>query len=722
MHTRFHLIPSNLTVKIGSFATQRRVMRCLYVKLEKTNWQISGKFVETSCLHQAHIDENALPDGARGQEICTHARALAILGELIMRKATFSVMAGTVSALALMVGLSNAAMAESVQQPFANGEDAVYVQGTFPTGDIPSVTGPVDPSPLGFGTAGKFAPYAGAPGAQKTTEGAFMVLDSNGKAILASVGIVGADGTVHGTYANESAYATYLATAGNGPDTNGEICVIGGGASFANTTGAHTCGTGNLQKPTDADNNIKWKAVDYAHETNYVASATLAASSTVPTTNTIGSSGSGKVLVTSAGLLAISAADCSATAKCSYESSTTVDTKATAAVVPAADYRITRVAAAAVIGNSQTIAGPGSLVQQNTDPTGKVTDRTGVGPTGVTVTDKDGNSTAVTAGKTVLNAPGKGSITLDATADPVLTVTDSTFHGTTTIHNGDVAVGNSLTVYGHGSDAFNVVNGVSNLYGGAYVSGGTNASGKASDLTANSASLTVDGGTFVNGGVNINSGGLDVKGGTTTDSLKVTGQSTFGNAGQTTIGANGDVTTSGNVKAVNGGNSATLSSAGITVTDGTSTSSVTSTEVKSKKVVVGSGTNSTTIDGGTVTGVTGSFTTLTTKDSAGTSYANVGNELTSLNTRVASNSAAIAGLKSDVSTLYKLNAMAVAMPDAYLNPNERFSLAGGAGFNSDETGFGLAGAVRFDKNWSGYGGVAFSGGEAVGKVGARVGW
>ncbi len=144
---------------------------------------------------------------------------------------------------------------------------------------------------------------------------------------------------------------------------------------------------------------------------------------------------------------------------------------------------------------------------------------------------------------------------------------------------------------------------------------------------------------------------------------------------------------------------------GIVVSDGTHTTTV----------------NATSVTTGTVTATTGNFTTLNAKDSDGTSY-NVGNELTSLNARTAANSAAIAGLKGDVRTLYKLNAMAVAMPDAYLNEHERFSLAGGVGFAGDEYGIGVIGSVRFDKNWSGYGGAAFSNGEAVGKVGARVGW
>jgi hypothetical protein len=86
------------------------------------------------------------------------------------------------------------------------------------------------------------------------------------------------------------------------------------------------------------------------------------------------------------------------------------------------------------------------------------------------------------------------------------------------------------------------------------------------------------------------------------------------------------------------------------------------------------------------------------------------------------NSLAIAGLRGDVSKLYKLNSMAMAMPDAYLGEHEKFSIAGGTGFAGDKFGFGSAMAIRIDQHWSGYGGVAFSEGEVAGKVGARFGW
>jgi trimeric autotransporter adhesin len=108
---------------------------------------------------------------------------------------------------------------------------------------------------------------------------------------------------------------------------------------------------------------------------------------------------------------------------------------------------------------------------------------------------------------------------------------------------------------------------------------------------------------------------------------------------------------------------------------------------------------------------------LVTTDSAG----NLASDGGAMNARVASNSAAIASLKGDVSQLYRLNAAAISLQPIYLEQGSKFALAGGAGFNGSNTGFGLSGAARVTNMFALTGSVAISDhGDAVGRVGGIV--
>lgn len=69
-------------------------------------------------------------------------------------------------------------------------------------------------------------------------------------------------------------------------------------------------------------------------------------------------------------------------------------------------------------------------------------------------------------------------------------------------------------------------------------------------------------------------------------------------------------------------------------------------------------------------------------------------------------------------------AISIAMPDAYLNPLEKFAVAAGFGGYEGETAFGAIGAVRIDQTFSLYagGGMSTDGDQFGWKAGARAGW
>ena len=69
-------------------------------------------------------------------------------------------------------------------------------------------------------------------------------------------------------------------------------------------------------------------------------------------------------------------------------------------------------------------------------------------------------------------------------------------------------------------------------------------------------------------------------------------------------------------------------------------------------------------------------------------------------------------------------AIALSMPDSFLNDSESYSIAAGFGGTGDDTAFGAIGTIRFDETWNGYvgGGLSFKGDQYGWKIGARAGW
>lgn len=69
-------------------------------------------------------------------------------------------------------------------------------------------------------------------------------------------------------------------------------------------------------------------------------------------------------------------------------------------------------------------------------------------------------------------------------------------------------------------------------------------------------------------------------------------------------------------------------------------------------------------------------------------------------------------------------AAALSTP-VWLEADERFAISGGLGFSDGATALGATGIIRFDKNWSGFAGGAFSTDDSdlwAAKAGLRLGW
>ncbi|HET8727604.1 MAG TPA: hypothetical protein VFO41_08860 [Alphaproteobacteria bacterium] len=79
---------------------------------------------------------------------------------------------------------------------------------------------------------------------------------------------------------------------------------------------------------------------------------------------------------------------------------------------------------------------------------------------------------------------------------------------------------------------------------------------------------------------------------------------------------------------------------------------------------------------------------------------------------------------AQIDKLGKGVAVAMSMPDAYLESDKNFAIAAGFGGFDGDLGFGAVGTVRIDKTWSLYGGVGLSldGGEVGFKGGGRASW
>ena len=324
-----------------------------------------------------------------------------------------------------VIALSSAAMA----QAFTNDEVAIQSGGNpwTPVAAIPGLTAP-------------------------TTNGAYVLSGPEGLITTSVANAVGANGAPTVTYGSEASATTYVAPATNPGNVGGTYAagsyVIDSSGALISTANQAACTatTCTWVAPAATDNAVAWQKVTYAMETNGAVSGTLASGGTVPATNTANTYSPGDVLLTSTGALATAANQCTATAKCSYTAATNFDAKATAASVAATDYAYTSAAPSAVLkngANSAAIIGGGVVLGNANGQT------TAAGPGGIaTIDGTTGNTSTLTPGKLTLGyggVPGVG-ITLDSTVDPVVTVSNGTASGTTTISNGDVTAGNSLKV------------------------------------------------------------------------------------------------------------------------------------------------------------------------------------------------------------------------------------------------------------------------------------
>ncbi|MGJ8564940.1 MAG: hypothetical protein ACSHXY_15475 [Alphaproteobacteria bacterium] len=88
---------------------------------------------------------------------------------------------------------------------------------------------------------------------------------------------------------------------------------------------------------------------------------------------------------------------------------------------------------------------------------------------------------------------------------------------------------------------------------------------------------------------------------------------------------------------------------------------------------------------------------------------------------ISANSAAIAGNTQEISKLSQGLAAVAALPDMYLNSDEKWSAAGGVSVYGSDVGIGGTLAIRGNKNWSFGASAGFGGDQATGKVQVRYG-
>lgn len=500
-------------------------------------------------------------------------------------------------------------------------------------------------------------------------------------------GAVGANGKPAVTYASEAPASAYASTAtGNAGQyltENGQILTASQVASLVTAGLTIDPTTGKLggivpsgtawASPTSIDPNVKWSTINYGFETGATTSQTLASGGTVPAANATNTSAgiTNPVLVTSTGALATSASQCTATAQCTYVASAARDPRATVASLPLtpvnynsiAGGRTSSVTSVAGVTNSTTTA-PGGAVYATTDTTGKVAAYTATGPGGVAVVDNKGNTTTVGASSISVVGPN-GSVTI---ADPSITVTNGA-GSTTTINNGNISNTGTLTTAGLASlNGGVLVNGGALINGGAAVAGGLSVTGGTTTDT-----LKVTNGATV-------AGGLGVTGGVTADSVTVAGKTTTGSlavGGNASVG--GGLTVKGPT-ALNGG---------ATVTGGLSADSATAV-------------------------------VLSTQDSAGTVYGNVGNTLTSQQSQI---SALSSYTHKQVGLLSGGIATATAFESPQVDPGKKFGVALNWGEFNGYSGFAASGKFRLTDTWAATAGVGVDQNSNVSaKAGIQAQW
>lgn len=184
------------------------------------------------------------------------------------------------------------------------------------------------------------------------------------------------------------------------------------------------------------------------------------------------------------------------------------------------------------------------------------------------------------------------------------------------------------------------------------------------------------------------------------------------------------------------GNKSTFSASGIIVSDGNNNStSVTSTAVTSRTV------NATNVNTTNVTATgsvtansmsasTGSFANLSTFDSHGTYYANVGDSLSGINQHLSGLDASVASISGRVSSLETkytnlLHTVAAygAIPSISLEAGKHFAVAVGGAFDNSANGGGVSLGFNFpNTNITVSGGVGVSDSQVAGKVQAQYQW
>ncbi len=357
--------------------------------------------------------------------------------------------------------------------------------------------------------------------------------------------------------------------------------------------------------------------------------------------------------------------------------------------VPATQARVFQ----ASNGSATTTSVPGGAVYSSNAGTAGQT--TAIGAGGLTTTDigtKD--SSALTPGKLTLSygANSAVGITLDATKDPILTVTNGTPAGTTTINNGAVSAGTSVTV---GTTAANrtVITGGTATF--------TNTTGPNPVITIQG-NGTGDALKVLGGGI-FDAGGATIAGGSATPvQITPTGQVTINNAStgpgtSSALNVKGDIT-GNNVWATNNVN------AGHNVNVGNQLA------VSGQSYLNGGATISNNL---TVSGPTngGSPTTI---DMGGNRVQDVGTPI--FGTDAANKAYVDRGLNK----AYEGTAIALAISQPIIGPNQTFAIRAGWGNYESENAFGIsaAGIIGRDWLWSGStvaldGGVGWGSNNAV---------
>ena len=271
-------------------------------------------------------------------------------------------------------------------------------------------------------------------------QGAWILKDASGQGVQVSGNVD--RGTVTATYAAESSYAGYT----GGLDANGNVQFDNTTHAFLPTSAAcpasDACVTVNPS--TTLDSNIRFVQATYADAGNYG-------------TRYVDPAHSGQVLLDPNGNIVQNSATPGEIAAGHWEQASATDSQATktSLSVPSQDVVVDHVksrSAVTATGANHTDSAAGGVVYSTTDKTGVAQAWTSAGPGGVIVANKTGSSSTMTAGQIALTGATAGyGITLDANADPIITVTNGTAAGTTTIHNGDVSAGSSMTV-GTGSN------------------------------------------------------------------------------------------------------------------------------------------------------------------------------------------------------------------------------------------------------------------------------